>query len=139
MTWVDVSLHPALFGGSDADGYARPDEWITGSTERAPIARDRATIGRSPRADGLQNVLDTASAGEDLAEDQIVRLFSARGDEFHRVCAAADALRARVCGDRVTYVVNRNINYTNICYFRCKFALSRRGSWRQTCAASLTT
>src|SRR5665811_2593588 len=57
----------------------------------------------------------------------IARLFSARGTEFLRVCETADALRADTCGDRVTYVVNRNINYTNICYFHCKFCAFSKG------------
>jgi len=56
-----------------------------------------------------------------------VRLFAARGAEFSAVCAAADALRRRMNGDVVTYVVNRNINYTNVCYFRCQFCAFSKG------------
>ena len=51
----------------------------------------------------------------------------ARGDDFHEVCAAADRLRREVSGDTVTYVVTRNINYTNICYFRCQFCAFSKG------------
>jgi FO synthase len=81
--------------------------------------------GRSQRntpASSSQGAVGTA-----LAEEEIVHLFEARGPEFAAVCAAADALRAEVCGDEVTYAVNRNINYTNVCYFRCQFcAFSKR-------------
>ena len=56
-----------------------------------------------------------------------LRYFASRGEAFHRVCAAADALRASVCGDAVTYVVTRNINYTNVCYYRCKFCAFSKG------------
>jgi FO synthase len=56
-----------------------------------------------------------------------VALFVARGSDFERVCAAADALRAAVNGERVAYVVNRNINYTNVCYFRCQFCAFSKG------------
>ena len=54
-------------------------------------------------------------------------LFAARGADFERVCASADALRAAVSGERVAYVVNRNINYTNVCYFRCQFCAFSKG------------
>jgi FO synthase len=56
-----------------------------------------------------------------------VALFAARGADFERVCASADALRAAVSGERVAYVVNRNINYTNVCYFRCQFCAFSKG------------
>jgi FO synthase len=78
-------------------------------------------------SNSLQRVLDAAQAGEQLSEPNIVALFAARGDDFGRVCAAADALRAEVCGNRVAYVVNRNINYTNVCYFRCQFCAFSKG------------
>ena len=65
--------------------------------------------------------------GTELGEDEITRLLEARGDEAARVCAAADALRREVCGDEVTYVVTRNIQYTNVCYFRCGFCAFSKG------------
>ena len=55
------------------------------------------------------------------------RLFRARGDERQRVFAAADRLRREVCGDEVSYVVTRNIQYTNVCYFRCGFCAFSKG------------
>lgn len=48
-------------------------------------------------------------------------LFTARGSELAEVCRVADEIRREVNGDEVAYVVNRNINYTNQCYFRCRF------------------
>ena len=81
-------------------------------------------MGVSP---DLTDILDRAAAGETLAEADIVRLFAARGDDFDDVCAAADRLRREVSGDTVTYVVTRNINYTNICYFRCQFCAFSKG------------
>jgi FO synthase len=63
----------------------------------------------------------------ELAEDDVVELFRARGRDFAAVVAAADALRRKVCGDIVTYVVTRNINYTNVCYFRCGFCAFSKG------------
>jgi FO synthase len=64
---------------------------------------------------------------DELGEDDIARLFSARGEERDRIYAAADALRREVCGDEVSYVVTRNIQYTNVCYFRCGFCAFSKG------------
>ncbi len=61
-------------------------------------------------------------------EADITRLFAARDNEFHDLCAAADARRASTVGDTVRYVVNRNINYTNICSYRCTFCAFSKGT-----------
>ncbi len=66
-------------------------------------------------------------SGRELSEAEVVRLFAARGAEFEHVVTAADALRRATRGDAVTYVVNRNINYTNVCYFRCQFCAFSKG------------
>ena len=67
-------------------------------------------------------------AGDDtLSVTQISHLFNARGGDFMAVCQAADRLRKSVCGDTVSYVINRNINYTNICTFRCHFCAFAKG------------
>jgi FO synthase len=63
----------------------------------------------------------------ELDEDDVTELFRARGRDFGAVAAAADDLRREVCGDTVTYVVTRNINYTNVCYFRCGFCAFSKG------------
>jgi FO synthase len=73
------------------------------------------------------DALCKARSGTALTEEEIVRLFDARGPEFAAVCAAADALRAEVCGDEVTYAVNRNRSYTNGCYFWCQFCAFSKG------------
>jgi FO synthase len=61
-------------------------------------------------------------------EAAITRLFAARGSEFHDICTAADELRKQTVGDTVRYVVNRNINYTNICAYRCTFCAFSKGT-----------
>jgi FO synthase len=69
-----------------------------------------------------------AKVGEDaLDEDEVTRLFEARGADLGAVLRAADDLRREVCGDTVSYVVTRNINYTNVCYFRCGFCAFSKG------------
>lgn len=81
-------------------------------------------IGRRDRKASCRR---KARSGTALAEEEIVHLFEARGPEFAAVCAAADALRAEVCGDEETYAVNRNINNTNVGYFRCQFCAFSKG------------
>ena len=106
-----------------------PEAWSPGAVTAVP-ERETALIGapRPARMDaGLTRTLERAQRGEDLSETEIVRLFAARGPEFTAVCAAADELRAAVNGETVTYVVNRNINYTNVCYFRCQFCAFSKG------------
>ena len=99
---------------------------------RCDRARPRRRLG--PRRAGAAVPLvvrrDAAPldlTGDELGEDEITRLLEARGGEAARVCAAADRLRREVCGDEVTYVVTRNIQYTNVCYFRCGFCAFSKG------------
>jgi len=143
--WVDPALRSAVLRAIEAQGLARPDEWVAGSGSEPPFVRAPhpsplpAAAGRgndspSPRLRGegrgegqLASILDRAVAGEALGEAEIVQLFAARGAAFEAVCQAADDLRRRVNGDVVSYVVTRNINYTNVCYFRCQFCAFSKG------------
>jgi len=111
--WLDPRVLPAALRASDSLGLAREDGWHPGEPGAVPF---------SVSGDALP--LDTADA---LGEDELVRLLRARGDERQRVLAAADRLRREVCGDEVSYVVTRNIQYTNVCYFRCGFCAFSKG------------
>jgi len=75
----------------------------------------------------VREIIAKALEGQNLGEQEIVRLFQARGDDFAAICQAADVLRQRLNGDTISYAVNRNINYTNICYFRCQFCAFSKG------------
>ncbi len=121
--WIDSSLKRQVLDSCDAEGLARTGAWTPGTGEALPKPEFAAPAPRS----SLSRIIDRASAGNTLDEREIVTLFSARGKEFDAVCAAADEMRASTRGDEVTYVVNRNINYTNICYFRCKFCAFSKG------------
>jgi FO synthase len=127
--WVDPSFRTALLHRSDSDGYPRTDGWSPGEQEGPPLD-DLSLIGAPLRTKvhgEVERILARAQAGETLAEAEIVRLFRARGKEFTAVCAAADALRKKMNGDVVSFVVNRNINYTNICAYRCQFCAFAKG------------
>ncbi len=123
--WLDSSLHTPVLRCIDAEGYARIDNWSPGSGSAVPnIRTSRSSINIK---NSVTTIIDKASAGVRLDEKEITQLFSARGSWFRDVCQAADALRSEVNGDVVSYVINRNINYTNICYFDCGFCAFSKG------------
>ena len=133
--WLDPAMQLAVRAHADGGGYARENSWTAGEHGKvdsltAPIPSGDLTPTRHTQAKSnpaLTNLLDQAQAGIPLTEDEIARLFSVRGREFDQVINAADHLRQLTSGDVVRYVVNRNINYTNICYFSCRFcAFSKR-------------
>jgi FO synthase len=129
--WQDDRLVPMVLRAMDADGYAH-EAWWPGAEVPVPVSDAIAITSRqhvhgNGIAPDLSGILEQAAAGEAVSEAAAVRLFQARGNEFAAVCAAADDLRHRVSGDVVSYVVNRNINYTNICYFRCQFCAFSKG------------
>ena len=126
--WLDKKFRTPILQSIDASGLPRVDNWSPGEVEEPP--RDIISlIRKKPKSVSTQvtEILQRVSDGTDLNSDDIVRLFNARGDDFSAVCQAADALRSKVNGDTVTYVVNRNINYTNICYFKCQFCAFSKG------------
>src|SRR5262249_52093366 len=123
--WLDPALRTPTLRLLDTQGLARVEAWTPGAGTPPPAAGK--PVGSPALADAVAPILDRAAAGETLTEAEIVTLFQARGDPFDAVCAAADRLRREVNGDTVSYVVTRNINYTNICYFRCQFCAFSKG------------
>ena len=127
-TWVAPELHQRVLDLVDAEGLPRTDDWSPGEQTEPPADNISAIHTPPPQVSpDLQAILDKAAEGADLAEAEVVRLFQARGDDFAAVTQAANALRASINGDTVSYVVNRNINYTNICYFKCQFCAFSKG------------
>ena len=130
-SWIDAGLYPAVLRLSDAEGLARDSRWSPGVADRAP-GTPRLPLGRrhdGPTTPALHRILDRAAGGSELAVEDIIALFATRGAQAQAVVEAADALRREARGDAVTYVVNRNINYTNICTYACAFcAFSKTSS-----------
>ena len=155
--WTDPTITPRVRRATDSRGFARPDRWYAGSDTELPphaarwtasasvsphVAADPRT-GASPLAGAstgpstklptsstgwpITSILAAACAGTALSESDIVRLFSATGEELTEVIHAANTLRHDTVGDTVTYVVNRNINYTNICFYHCGFCAFSKG------------
>jgi FO synthase len=111
--WIDPAVLPHVLRAADSLGFAREDAWSPGEAGEIPFV-----VRRDPLP---------VDSHHELGEDEIVRLFRARGDQRQQVFAAADALRREVNGDEVTYVVTRNVQYTNVCYFRCGFCAFSKG------------
>jgi FO synthase len=127
--WLDQGLRTAVLNYIDGDGMPRVDEWCPGHTGKLP-SRELGWIEKARRvvpSAGLRRVLAKAQRGDALGESEIVDLFRSRGDNFAAICGAADELRREVNGDVVSYVVTRNINYTNICSFKCQFCAFSKG------------
>ncbi|MFV0258119.1 MAG: 5-amino-6-(D-ribitylamino)uracil--L-tyrosine 4-hydroxyphenyl transferase CofH [Acidimicrobiales bacterium] len=151
--WLDAELRFPVMDRSDAEGLARDDpgavfpekaEFVAKGDDGADVVLigDRSTqwysgapVSPAVLVDGsrrvltgpVADVLSGVEAGERVGFDEIVTLFSARGPEVAAVAAAADQLRRTISGDDVTYVVNRNINYTNVCTFKCRFCGFSKG------------
>ncbi|MEM8705249.1 MAG: 5-amino-6-(D-ribitylamino)uracil--L-tyrosine 4-hydroxyphenyl transferase CofH [Actinomycetota bacterium] len=150
--WLDPGLHFPVADRSDSDGYARDDEgsvWPERTMERAKVddgaefeltgtissqwyvgtgADPETLIPGEPFATGaVKEVLDGVRAGQDVDFDEILTLFRARGREVAAVAQVADELRQEIVGDTVTWVANRNINYTNVCTFKCRFCGFSKG------------
>ncbi|MCG3186180.1 MAG: FO synthase [Rhodocyclaceae bacterium] len=127
--WQAPEMATAVRRAMDSDGLARRDPWSPGAGEAPTFTTEREGWRCAPPAMGatVRAIIARARRGERLDEAGIVRLFQARGAEFEAVCAAADALRGEQCGEVVSYAVNRNINYTNICLHACSFCAFSKG------------
>ncbi len=128
--WLDPALRTAVLRHSDSGGFARRDSWVPGEEQDIPAVESRLLASR-PGAHAVsadvRAIVDRCTAGADLEEAEIARLFRVRGDDFAWLVQRADELRKQVNGDTVSYVVNRNINYTNVCYFKCQFCAFSKG------------
>jgi FO synthase len=150
--WIDEALHFAVMDRSDSEGLARDDAgsvWPERTMERAKVG-DGAEFdlvgkpstqwyvgdgadpqvlvpGRASAGGAVGEVLQGVRDGADVDFDEILTLFGARGPEVAAVAEVADELRAEIVGDDVTWVANRNINYTNVCTFKCRFCGFSKG------------
>ena len=140
-----TALSPQLFTAwlqqVDGSGAVRPRvDWAPGKDVPVPVPPARLSAqwtdpiwmaGRAPAeldaAGDLRPILEASLAGNPPSRDDVERLFSARSDQVDAVAWTADQLRRRRVGETVTYVINRNINYTNQCYFRCGFCAFSKG------------
>ena len=109
---VEVDLH-----------HRRSTAWYSGSPAHPPTLVPGPAAARG----AVRAVLEGVASGDDVGVDEIVTLFGARGREVAAVAALADEIRHASVGETVTYVANRNINYTNVCTFKCTFCGFSKG------------
>ncbi len=140
-TVLPKAIFTAWLAQVDAGGRARPRyEWAPGKdipppvpTHRLSAAWEDAAWVASPApsalsgAGGLLPILERSLGGQRPTRAELEQLFAASGDAVDAVAWTADRLRQRAVGDDVSYVINRNINYTNMCYFRCGFCAFSKG------------
>jgi FO synthase len=129
--WLHPAIRPAVYKLSDTEGLGREGDWSPGLVKPVPGTTERPLGIQYEGAARLElrRIISRAANGYELGEQDIVTLFEARGSDAQAVIEAADALRADAMGETVTYVVNRNINYTNICTHACSFcAFSKTSS-----------
>ncbi len=150
--WIDESLRFAVLDRSDAECLARDDPgavfpeayadaanvgtgaevvqigrrstaWYSGA-DRTPttLIPEKVQIGGAVR-----EVLQGVTSGERVYADELAILFAARGREVAAIADVADELRSSANGDDVTFVRNRNINYTNVCTYKCTFCGFSKG------------
>jgi FO synthase len=120
--FLDAKVRPFVLSHADSAFLARNDTWASGSDEMPPpppTSRARTTA--------VSSILARYVPGYDFDRDELTTLFNARGADFNAVVEIADNLRKQLVGDDVTFVVNRNINYTNVCTFKCRFCAFSKG------------
>lgn len=128
-------------GLTDGSGAARPRHtWAPGKDQEPPVPPSRLSAewldavwvgGTAPSglegAGELTPILERSLEGRPPSVAELEALFQARGDQVDAIAHTADILRERAVGDTVTFVVNRNVNYTNLCYFKCGFCAFSKG------------
>lgn len=108
----------------------RSTQWYSGATQSPPVLMSSEITGSaSPlKLDSrISEIIRGHQLGQEIGEEEIVALFRARGPEVIAIAQYANQLRQNAVGDTVTWVHNRNINYTNVCTFKCKFCGFSKG------------
>lgn len=126
--WLAPGLQTPTLHLSDGEGLARETKWSAGGTFRAPVLERRNRAAGSRRIDASLQRLVSGQCG---SEADIASLFRARGEDCDAILMAADRLRHETVGKTVTYAVNRNINYTNVCTYGCTFCAFSKGRLSQ--------
>jgi FO synthase len=120
--FLDAKVRPFVLAHADSAFLARNDTWASGSDEMPPsppTSRARTTA--------VSSLLARYVPGYDFEREELTTLFNARGADFNAVVDVADNLRKDLVGDDVTFVINRIINYTNVCTFKCRFCAVSKG------------
>jgi FO synthase len=128
--WLSEELRTNVLRHSDASGFAKRDTWSPG--ERTDVPAIEADLLSRPHQPSkvdktVKTLVQKSLEHGNLTIEEITHLFESRGNDFSYITKTANELRKGVNGDTVSYVVNRNINYTNVCYFKCQFCAFSKG------------
>ncbi len=115
---IELSFAKSADAGLRADAQA-----VYGDFEALEVTRAWASSRvEAPRLDAdIRGALHKAQRHAPITDEEALALFRAEGASLDALCRVADDLRAEAVGDDVTYVINRNINFTNVCYVGCRF------------------
>ncbi|MPS67299.1 MAG: 7,8-didemethyl-8-hydroxy-5-deazariboflavin synthase subunit CofH [Novosphingobium sp.] len=123
--WAAPPVAAKVLRAIDARGLPKVDDWAAGRGDAAP----QQILGRAfDVSRRISSLLDAVQAGHVPDEADIVSMFDAEGADFTTIVDFADRLRSDVVGETLTFAVNRNINYTNICLYKCGFCAFSKGS-----------
>ena len=120
--FLGEQVRPKVLRLADSTFLSRDDEWCSGGDAPPPPAPSSRL-----RTNVVSALLSRFVPGYEFDHDELTTLFRARGGDYIAVTEAADALRRELVGDAVSFVVNRNINYTNVCTFKCRFCAFSKG------------
>jgi FO synthase len=120
--FLDDAVRPHVLAQSDASGLARNDEWYSGAEATPPPPPTT-----SARTKAVTQILARYEPGYRFEHSELVTLFGARGGDFNAVVELADHVRRELVGEPISFVINRNINYTNVCTFKCRFCAFSKG------------
>jgi FO synthase len=120
--FVDERVRPAVLSGADSHFLARGGDWSPGLDSPPPAPPPRLVTTSE-----VASILARYEPGYAFNHAELVALFGARGGDYHAVRELADAVRHERVGDDVSFVINRNINYTNVCTFKCRFCAFSKG------------
>jgi len=119
--FLDADVRPYVLRFANSLGHRREDDWFSGGESEPPLYETGGTRSR------INAILSAYRPGDRLDESDVVTLFRAQGPDVRAIIDLANEVRRDLVGDDVTYVVNRNINYTNVCTFKCKFCAFSKG------------
>ena len=128
--WLADETISAVLRHADASGFAKRDTWTPGERavipglEKKQILNDYNSLHVSEK---VKSIVEKKLGGRELNLDEVTCLFESRGPDFAYLTHIANELREECNGHTVSYVVNRNINYTNVCYFKCQFCAFSKG------------
>ena len=126
--WTDPKFKTPILKMVDAEYLPKMDTWRAGEVNEPPMVVLRQVEERTLPVDKtITRIFEKVDEGLLIDEKEIIDLFKVRGTNFSAVCNKADRLRQAVNGEQVSFVINRNINYTNICYFKCQFCAFSKG------------